>query len=158
MRTLADDRTIVIKKADKGSCVVVWDRNDYIKEAEKQLNDTNVYTDVCFNEKLLQELVGTSNKLFQNLKAKGKIYFTYQYKKVTNLGKLYILPKIHKRLANVPGRSVISNCGTPTEKASEFLDHHLKLVMQKGKSYIKHSGDFINKIKELQSTPMVQFW
>ena len=25
MRTLADDRTIVIKKADKGSCVVVWD-------------------------------------------------------------------------------------------------------------------------------------
>ena len=27
-RTLADDRTIVIKKADKGSYVVVWDRND----------------------------------------------------------------------------------------------------------------------------------
>ena len=50
MRTLADDRTIVIKKAYRGSCVVVWDRNDYIKEAEKQLNDTNVYTDVCFNE------------------------------------------------------------------------------------------------------------
>ena len=130
----------MIKKADKGSCVVVWNRSDYIKEAEKQLNDTNVYTDVCFNEKLLQELVGTSNKLFQNLKAEGKIgdkelkYFTYQYKKVTNLGKLYLLPKIHKRLANVPGRPVISNCGTPTEKASEFLDHHLKPVMQKGKS------------------------
>ena len=35
MRTLADDRTIVIKKADKGSCVVVWDRNE--KEKEKQL-------------------------------------------------------------------------------------------------------------------------
>ena len=140
----------MIKKADKGSCVVVWDRNDYIKEAEKQLNDTNVYTDVCFNEKLLQELVGTSNKLFQNLKAKGKIgdkelkYFTYQYKKVTNLGKLYLLPKIHKRLANVPGRLVISNCGTPTVKASEFVDHHLKSVMQKDKSYIKDSGDFIN--------------
>ena len=123
MRTLADDRTIVIKKADKGSCVVVWDRNDYIKEAEKQLNDTNVYTDVCFNEKLLQELVGTSNKLFQNLKAKGKIsdkqlkYFTYQYKKVTNLGKLYLLPKIHKCLANVFGRSVTSSCAT--EKASK---------------------------------------
>ena len=56
-------------------------------------------------------------------------------------------------MANVPGRPVISNCGTPTEKASEFLDHHLKPVMQKGKSYIKDSGDFINKIKELQSIP-----
>ena len=62
MRTLADDRTIVIRKTDKESCVVVQDRNDYIKEAEKQLNDTNVYKDVCFNDKLLQNLVGTCIK------------------------------------------------------------------------------------------------
>ena len=34
VRTLADDRNIVIKKADKGSCVVIWDRNDYITDAE----------------------------------------------------------------------------------------------------------------------------
>ena len=26
VRSLADDRSIVIKKPDKGSCVVVWDR------------------------------------------------------------------------------------------------------------------------------------
>ena len=56
-------------------------------------------------------------------------------------------------MANVSGRPVISNCGTPTEKAPEFLDHRLKPVMQKGKLYIKDSGDFINKIKELQSIP-----
>ena len=46
-----------------------------------------------------------------------------------NFGTLYLLPKIHKRLFDVPGRSVISNCGTPTEKYSELLDHHLKKVM-----------------------------
>ena len=28
IRALADDRTIIIKRADKGSCVVVWDRMD----------------------------------------------------------------------------------------------------------------------------------
>ena len=44
--------------------------------------------------RLLSELVETSNKLFQNLKVKAKTsdkqlkYFTYQYKNVTNLGKL----------------------------------------------------------------------
>ena len=38
-RSLADDRSIVIKKADNGSCVVVWDRDDYLSEAEKQLCD-----------------------------------------------------------------------------------------------------------------------
>ena len=79
--------------------------------------------------------MGTSNQLFQNLKSNGKIsdkllkYFTYGYKKVSNLVKLYLLPKIHKRLHNVPGRTLISNCGTPTEKASEFLDYHLKPIM-----------------------------
>ena len=35
IRALVNDRSKVIKKADKGSCVVVWDWNDYIPEAEK---------------------------------------------------------------------------------------------------------------------------
>ena len=35
IRALANDRSKVIKKADKGSCVVVWDWNDYIAEAVK---------------------------------------------------------------------------------------------------------------------------
>ena len=42
MRFLADYRSIVIKKADKGSSVVVWDHYDYVAEAEKQLKDENV--------------------------------------------------------------------------------------------------------------------
>ena len=41
-RLLANDRSIVIKKADKDSCMVVWDREDYIAEASKQLNDESV--------------------------------------------------------------------------------------------------------------------
>ena len=28
IRSLAEDRSIVIKKADKGSCVLIWDRLD----------------------------------------------------------------------------------------------------------------------------------
>ena len=55
--------------------------------------------------------------------------FEYDCKNTSNLGKLCFLPKIHKRLFNVPGRPVKSNCGNPTEKASEFLDYHLKAVM-----------------------------
>ena len=34
---LKNDKNIVIKGADKGSAVVVWDREDYIKEAEKTI-------------------------------------------------------------------------------------------------------------------------
>ena len=57
-------------------------------------------------------------------------YFSFDHKRVCNLIKLYFLPKIHKRLFNIPGRPVISNCGTPTEKASEFLDSHLKTIVR----------------------------
>ena len=133
---------------------MVWNSNDYILEAEKQFSDANAYKDVSFNEKILQELAATSNQAFQNLKPKGKTsdtqlkYFTYEYKKVSNLGKLYLLTKIHNRLHNVRDRPVILNCGTPMEKA-EFLDYYLKPIMQEGKSYIKDSGDFINKKKKL---------
>ena len=34
-----NDKNIVIKSADKGSSVVVWDRDDYIKEAEERLGE-----------------------------------------------------------------------------------------------------------------------
>ena len=45
------------------------------------------------------------------------------------------------------------NCGTPTEKAAEFLDNQLKEVMQNGWSYVKDSNDFIKKIKHLKNIP-----
>ena len=63
---------------------------------------------------------------------------------------MYLLPKIHIRLYDVPGRPVISNCGTPTEKVSEFLDNQLKPVMREGMSYIKDSNDFMHKIRDLK--------
>ena len=132
VRSLADDRSIVVKKADKGSCVVVWDRDDYLSEAEKQLCDKAIYKDVSFNEKILSDLVASSNKIFKSLERKGAIsekemkYFLYDYKDAINLGKLYFLTKIHKRLFNVPGRPVISSCGTPTENW-QIIDNKCKM-------------------------------
>ena len=159
LRSLANDRNIVIKKADKGSCVVIWDRSDYIMEAEKQLNDKAVYRDVNFGRDLIPNLTGKSNRLFESLKRRQLItekefkYFRFEFKKTCNLVKLYLLPKIHTRLSNVPGRPVISNCGAPTEKVSEFLDCHMQPIMRKGWSYIKDSQNFINKSRKLGKTP-----
>ena len=44
-----------------------------------------------------------------------------------------------------------SNCRMPTEKGSEFLDYQLKPVMQNGKSYIRDSGHFLEKIKNIST-------
>ena len=40
---LRDDPTIIIKGAGKGSMVVVWDRDNYLKAVYKQLEDKDVY-------------------------------------------------------------------------------------------------------------------
>ena len=64
-----------------------------------------------------------------------------------------MLPKIHKRLHNVPGRPVISNCGYFTENISAFLDYHLQPLAQKVKSYIKDTNDFLKKLRELPNLP-----
>ena len=40
---LKDDPNIIIKGADKGYPVVVWDREDYLKEASKKSKDNVVY-------------------------------------------------------------------------------------------------------------------
>ena len=46
LRNLRDDPTITIKGADKGSAVAVWDREDHLKEASKQLEGKDVYEEV----------------------------------------------------------------------------------------------------------------
>ena len=73
MRGLAEDRNIIIKSADKGSCVVFWYHEDYLDEAEKQLQDVNIYEDTDFKESDLVKLVEKGNAMFQSLRRKNLI-------------------------------------------------------------------------------------
>ena len=71
MRSLQNDRSIIIKPADKGSAVVVWDRQGYLKETEQQLSDSSVYKEVT--KKDLVDFVDKSNKIFANLERRNII-------------------------------------------------------------------------------------
>ena len=73
MRWLASDRSIVRKKADKGSCVVVWNREAYIAEADKQLNDESFYKKLKFKDKILQDIAEKSNDILKGPKTEDKI-------------------------------------------------------------------------------------
>ena len=73
--------------------------------------------------------------------------------KDSKFARFYHLPKIHKRLQNVLGRPVISNSGYYTEKISSFLDHHLQLLVQVVKSYIKDTNEFLKKLRSLPKLP-----
>ena len=70
-----------------------------------------------------------------------KKYFTLNSEKATNVGRLYLSPKIHKRLSNLPGHPVISSSGTLTKSVSEFLDHHLQPVIKEEKHRTENKGE-----------------
>ena len=61
---LKNDKSIFIKVADKESAVVVWDRENYIQEAEKQLGYSDVYEKVPDDpEPLISTIHPTIEKL-----------------------------------------------------------------------------------------------
>ena len=109
MYILKNDRSIVIKGDNKSSAVVVWDRENYVKEAENQLGDTNIYEEVSNDARPLMNIILNT---LENIRKKGDIcsdtlkHFIIKDAKFT---RFYLIPKIHKRLYNVPSRPVISN-------------------------------------------------
>ena len=152
--SLRDGNTIIIKEADKGSGIVVWDWKDYLAEAKKQLDDKEVYQEVRGD--IESPLIKIIKRVLGNIRNRRDISDeTLDYFLVNNpkLGRFYLLPKIHKRLHNVPGRPVISNSGFYTENISAFVEHHLKPLAQKVKSYVKDTSDFLRKIANLPPLP-----
>ena len=46
LSSLRDDTFIIIKQADKGLGAAVWDREDFLKQPEKQLSDKKTYEEL----------------------------------------------------------------------------------------------------------------
>ena len=71
LNNLRSDHTIIIKEADKGSGVVVWDREDYILEAKNQLMDPGVYQKLDNDPSTLVQRV--INDAISNIEEQGDI-------------------------------------------------------------------------------------
>ena len=91
MYSLKDDPSLIIKGADKGS-VVVWDRENYLKEAYRQCDDKEVYEQFSEDSSVL------ANTLMKALEKicliKG--HFDYFLVKDPKFARSYLLPKIDK--------------------------------------------------------------
>ena len=154
LKQLKSDRNIVIKEADKGLAVVVWERGDYISEANRQLDDRQVYEEVEVDPSV--DLGKTVNSRLNEMREEDPgLEEVTEYLKVkdSKLGRFYLLPKIHKGLSSVKGRPVISNCGTITEHISEYLDHHLNPLVSQSRSYVKDTNHFLPRLSKLGKIP-----
>ena len=144
---------IIIKQADKGSAVVVIDKETYINEARRQLDDREVYTPL--DRDPTEDMAEIINERIKDCHDKGNIdKKTRDYLMVSEdarPGRFYLLPKIHK--PGCPGRPVVSGCSTTTEKISEFVDNKLRPLVPEVESYVKDTNDFLRKLGEIGELP-----
>jgi hypothetical protein len=154
VKELKDIQDIVIKKADKGSNIVVMDKEAYINEGLRQLNDTKFY--VRLNNPMFQETALEIESLLLTLKKKKFInekQRCFLTPKNPRRRKFYLLPKIHKEISKWPspfmpsGRPIISDCGSETYEVSGYIDHFLQPIAQNHFSFLKNSNDFVSLIK-----------
>ena len=152
--SLRSNTNIVIKEADKGSAVVIQNRNDYINEGLRQLTDQTFYTETendltSFHSALIKKEV-------QNLYTMNEIseqafkYLTFGNERTPEF---YMLPKIHKNRDNPPGRPIVSGNDGPTEKISQLVDCVIKEYVPIIRSYIRDSTHFINKLSKITEIP-----
>ena len=67
--------------------------------------------------------------------------------------RFYHQPKIHEHTVPVPGRPIVSSCGTPTEHISEYVDYHLQPLVIQTRSYLKDTTDFLQKLTAISELP-----
>ena len=104
-----------ISGCNLGSAVVVWDRENYISEANRLLDGRQVYEEVEVDPSVNLGMTFNSRLNDPREEDPGLEEVTdYSKVKDSKLSRFYLLPKIHNGLSSVKGRPVISNSGTIT--------------------------------------------
>ncbi|XP_037802010.1 uncharacterized protein LOC119596757 [Penaeus monodon] len=147
LKTLKNDKTILITKPDKGRGVVILNSCDYKQKILNILSDhtkfkritTEVSTHLLYLEvklKLLRIIKTSVNESTYNfLMTSGSIP-----------GLLYGLPKVHK--PNIPLRLIISSIGTFNYNTAKFLVPIIS-PLTTNQYKIENSTTFVNEITSL---------
>ncbi len=95
LHSLQSNPNLTIKKADKGSAVVLMDTDQYIQEAERQLNVRTQTDPTEKHIKLIEEIL---KEMLDKLEIEWET-FTHLKSDMSNnkTANFYFLPKIHKK-------------------------------------------------------------
>lgn len=108
---------LILSKADKGNCIIIMEKTDYINKVESFLydNDFSQGTALRWNNlySKIRIVLKKCNCTISKYTALNLLISNPYYPR------LYGLPKIHK--LNVPIRPVVSFFNTPVEKIAKFV-------------------------------------
>ena len=128
------------------------DRQPYIEEGYRQLNDTSVF--LRTHASAISDIEEDIQHIADQLHIEGVItddIRQFAIRRNTKPARFYLLPKVHKKC--VPGRPVVSACGFATEGMSEIVDFFLQPYMPTIPSFIKDNDDFIPRIRNIIDLP-----
>lgn len=166
IENLTNDESIIIKEADKGSAVVIMDREYYKSLCLSVLENSTYYEKQPSYEskEVMQKLKTIINEYGQQLTEKEIKYLLSFNIKTSNF---YGLPNIHKSQTikdkckvsestyiNVKSpddltiRPIVAGPTCETHRISNLLDILFKPYISKVHSYIRDTVDFLNTIPE----------
>ena len=148
IQQLKKGNTRMILTADKGVCMVVMDKEDYIEKSEELMLKSTY--------KILSSDPTTKHKnkliaLLKLIKAEGGIKEN-TYRRLYPTGacsaKYYGLPKVHK--TGIPLRPIVSSIGSVSYETAKELSKILKPLVGKTPYSVKNNKDFIQSIKDIR--------
>ena len=152
MQELQSRNDIVITDANKGGAVVILDVEDYVKEAERQLNNKENYRKIICNPTTVNN--ETINKVISRFQKENLLSKNISEGLKTENHKtphFYVKPKVHKE--GNAGRPVISSINCHTSKISGYVDYHLQPSVKEIPSYVQDTADFFGKINQIDFVP-----
>ncbi|XP_069059428.1 olfactory receptor 56A4-like [Pleurodeles waltl] len=150
LKALMENNNLEIKPADKGGNIVIMEKQQYMQEAYRQLNDKNHYLKLQRNP--INDLIFELNRYLDSWHEAGLLNDdekTFLRNENPTLPTIYFLPKIHKSLKNPPWRPIVSSCGALYENISTYVDFFLAPLVQNLSSYIKDTGDFLRILADI---------
>lgn len=152
LKTLKEEKTTILKKADKGGATVLMNLDDYMEEAYNQLQDQKVYRkltkdptteikreiDIFLQEAYEEDLITEELlKVLVNNEPRTPI--------------LYLVPKVHKRLQKPPGRPIVSGIGSIFQPLAIYVDSFLQNIVKELPHCLKDTTDFLNRLDTVKT-------
>jgi len=161
--TLKNNRSIVIKEADKGGSVVIMNTEYYAEKMKSMLQDSNTYKEITNDDH--RKVIKKISSLIDHESNIPKDVCEYLTQFTVKSANIYGLPKIHKCATilqasksqsttcidvlcpeDLTFRPIVAGPLCATHRLSKLIDYLLKPFTRYVKSFIRDDIDFLCKL------------
>lgn len=156
------DKRIYVVKADKGGKTVIWKRSDYVKEAERLLDDKKTYVELTKEEaeKEYAELRNVKKSIIWSLRHEGCVSAAEGRRlelEEVSIPAFYILPKIHKEkradTGTFPGRPITAAVGGMMKTLDEYLADTTAPLLRLIPGSLIDTADLLRELEKVKNLP-----